>query len=680
MSFDSMDKDATVEVGGVVQSVAQGVEQEIPLSHLFLSQQNVRKVRDPETIPELAATIKAQGLLSRLAVVPERIKGVKVKGETFGVVAGGRRLAALQMLAQKGELPPDVTVKCLVFTPDRAVAVSLTENTTQERMHPADELEAFKALVAEGKTHGQIAAAFGTSQTTVTKRLALANLAPVFIDLFRAGKIAQDQMMALALTPDHVQQIAAWESLPSYQRSAYMLRETLTKAEVPANHALARFVGIKAYRAAGGAVREDLFVERGSPAFYLQDAVLLNSLATARLESFAQTLRDAGWKWAEARLSFPANERARFTMLHPGHDEPEGIEAEYLEELDDELRAIDERIGALESKTEDLSDDEEAEYSALEDHKYCVESLRDNLLSCLEVWTPGQKAIAGAVVTMDDFGDVKVTFGLVRPEDRKEATAVAREGAAGVVMPEASAPKERAEFSAALCQNLTAHRTAAVAASLTQNPQIALAALLHTIISAAVEPWSDSPVKVRFNTHTTSVQSNAADYDTTKASQLLASAESRLNGLPTGAALFSRLLAMSNADLLDLLAVCVAQAYTVQSPDPVRRMPRGGFDLAQGMETALGLDMADWWHPSIENFLGHVPKAKMIEAVTECVGADAARPIEKMKKTDAIASAASFLEGRRWLPSTLRSYTAPVVSGDEEAAEDGEDEEGGARG
>jgi ParB family transcriptional regulator, chromosome partitioning protein len=134
MSFDSMDKDATVEVGGVVQSVAQGVEQEIPLSHLFLSQQNVRKVRDPETIPELAATIKAQGLLSRLAVVPERIKGVKVKGETFGVVAGGRRLAALQMLAQKGELPPDVTVKCLVFTPDRAVAVSLTENTTQERM------------------------------------------------------------------------------------------------------------------------------------------------------------------------------------------------------------------------------------------------------------------------------------------------------------------------------------------------------------------------------------------------------------------------------------------------------------------------------------------------------------------------------------------------------------------
>lgn len=675
MAFESMDKDVAVEVDGVMVSVDKGEARAIPLGQLFLSEKNVRTVRNAESLPALAATILAQGLLYPLCVVAERAKGSKAKGETFGVVAGGRRLAALQLLVKEGKLQGDVAVSCLVFTAEHAVAVSLTENTQQEAMHPADQLVAFKALVAEGKTVGQIAAAFGVSPTTVEKRLALANLAPKFIDLYRESKIELGQLQALALTSDHAQQIAVWESLPNYQRSAYMLRKALTENEVVLSSPLARLVGLKAYRAAGGTVREDLFADSGKDSVYLQDVALLNSLATSRLETVAQSLRDAGWRWAEARFSFDASERSRFTTLYPHHDEPVGVEAEYLAELDDELRAIDQQIGALENMPDDLTDEQEEEYSQLEDHRMLVDRLRDDLLECLERWTPEQMALAGAVVSLDYDAKIKVTAGLVRAEDRKEAAAAAQAGTAGMGMTEGTGPKERAEFSVALCQNMTAHRTAAVAASLTQNPHIALAALLHTIISAAGEPWNDSPVKVRFDTHSTSVQRNAADYDASKASELLASAEQRLASLPTGAALFSKLLAMSSADLLDLLAGFVAQAYTVQSPDPVRRMPRGGFDLAQGIESALGLDMADWWYPSIEKFLGHVPKAKMIEAVTECVGAEHAQPIEKMKKADAIAAAASMLDGRRWLPSTLRPYAAPVAAMAEDVAEDDADEE-----
>jgi len=678
MAFESMDKDVAVEVDGVMVSVDKGEARAIPLHRLFLSEKNVRTVRNAESIPALAATILAQGLLYPLCVVSERVKGSKVKGETFGVVAGGRRLAALQLLVKEGKLQGDVPVSCLVFTPEHAVAVSLTENTQQEAMHPADQLVAFKTLVAEGKTAGQIAAAFGVSPTTVEKRLALANLAPKFIDLYRESKIELGQLQALALSSDHAQQIAVWESLPNYQRTAYLLRKALTENEVSLSSPLARLVGLKAYRAAGGTVRQDLFAESGKDSVYLQDVALLNSLATNRLEAVAQSLREAGWRWAEARFSFDASDRSRFTTLYPHHDEPVGVEAEYLAELDDELRAIDQRIGALENMPDDLTDEQEEEYRQLEDHRMLVDRLRDDLLECLERWTPEQMALAGAVVSLDYDAKIKVTVGLVRAEDRKEAAAAAQAGAEGVDVPEGPAAKERAEFSAAQCQNMTAHRTAAVAASLTQNPQIALAALLHTVISAAVEPWNDSPIKVRFDTHSTSVQRNAADYDSSKASELLASAERQLAGLPTGDALFSRLLAMSSADLLDLLAGFVARAYTVQSADPVRRMPRGHFDLAQGVETALGLDMADWWYPSVEKFLGHVPKAKMIEAVTECVGAEAAKPIEKMKKADAIAAAGALLDGRRWLPSTLRPYATPTeqpakfpsVDADDDGTED----------
>ena len=83
------------------------------------------------------------------------------------------------------------------------------------------------------------------------------------------------------------------------------------------------------------------------------------------------------------------------------------------------------------------------------------------------------------------------------------------------------------------------------------------------------------------------------------------------------------------------------------------------------------MDMAEWWYPSVENYLGRLPKAKMIEAVTECVDAEAARPIEKMKKGEAIAATASLLDGRRWLPSTLRPYSVNAVV-DEETGEEGE--------
>ena len=98
-------------------------------------------------------------------------------------------------------------------------------------MHPADQLEAFKKLVDDGKTIGQIAAAFGVSALTVERRLKLANLAPMFIALFREGKIEQGQLQALALSDDREQQARVWESLSQWERSAHIIKNRLTQQE-----------------------------------------------------------------------------------------------------------------------------------------------------------------------------------------------------------------------------------------------------------------------------------------------------------------------------------------------------------------------------------------------------------------------------------------------------------------
>jgi ParB family chromosome partitioning protein len=727
-AFETAEHEAVVQVGGTAVPVEQGRREAIPLNRLFLSKDNARKKRDPASIPALAAMIEAQGLLYDLCVVPEQQdtlarakpgKGGKRKGRkggqadpaqaaggTHGVVAGGRRLAALQWLVQQGRLAEDALIDCLVFDVARGAAVSLTENAAQEPMHPADQLMAFKALVDQGQSAAQIAAAFGVSALTVERRLKLASLAPQFIDLYREGKVQMDVLQALALSNDPAQQVKVWESLEPYNRNAYQIRQLLTDGEVAADTALAVFVGLDAYREAGGAVREDLFAAEGGS--FLQDSALLNRLALARLDEEAAKLREAGWKWVEARPSFPYAERSRFAQLHCDKAEPTKKEQTAMDAVLADRDRIRMQMDDLEARTcdedgdpvRDLTLEEQAEYDALETLWNSLDSQLDAMDGALREWTPEQKALAGMVLCIDREGGLDTYEGLVTAEDARAMQEAAKasgqpgEGEAGENVGAISAatasmptfdkaPKARAEFSATLCQSLTAHRTAAVAAAFTQSPQAALAALLHTLIVKEREPWQASPLNVRFDSNAHGIGSGAVEYDETPAAQTIAQAEAVFDRLPGDPArLFDHLQGLGLADLLEVLALFVGRAYSVQCGTPVREVRRG-FDPAQAIERVLGVDMADWWSPTPERYLRHVSKAKVVEAVTEACGAPAAQTLAKLKKDEAVKAAAALLEGKRWVPSTLRPYATAMEGtvpgeGDGEGAEGGEEEAAGA--
>jgi ParB family chromosome partitioning protein len=559
-------------------------------------------------------------------------------------------------------------------------------------MHPADQMIAFKALVDEGQTAGQIAAAFGVSVLTVERRLKLASLAPMFLDMYREGTIELSVLQALAMAGDAAQQVKVWESLPSYGRSGYHIRQMLTEGEVATDTAVAVFVGVEAYREAGGPVRDDLFSPEGEA--YLQDGALLHRLALDKLVAEAQKLREAGWKWAEARMNFPYSERSRFAQLRceavtPTQKEQAAIDA--LQADLDRIRARMNELEALEGYDEDSKEErawtpeQQAEYDALDLQWSDLNSQLEAMHEALREWTPQQKAVAGVVLSIDNAGRVYAVEGLVRPEDRKTvAEALGHEGGndaalggagshAGVSSFE-SAPKARSEFSASLCQSLTAHRTAAVAAALTQCPQVALAALLHTLIVNEREQWQTSPLDVKFASNASDVGRAASEYDQTPAAHTLEQADAFGDRVPGDSAhLFDHLQKMELDGLLELLARFVGRAYSVQASNPVRTQ-RYGFDPARGIEQALGMDLADWWAATPERYLNHVSKAKMVEAVTEACGAEAARPIEKMKKGEAVSAAAALLEGKRWLPSTLRPYPTPMT-GDAGAVDNEEESE-----
>ena len=80
------------------------------------------------------------------------------------------------------------------------------------------------------------------------------------------------------------------------------------------------------------------------------------------------------------------------------------------------------------------------------------------------------------------------------------------------------------------------------------------------------------------------------------------------------------------------------------------------------LAAAVGLDMADWWTPTAGSYLAQVPKARIVEAVTEAVSIERAAPLAKLKKGEAVAAAEALLQGTRWLPSPLRAR-GPATAG-----------------
>lgn len=100
----------------------------VSLNKLDADPRNVRKTYTKEGIAEMAATIRADGyrLLQNIVVR----KGDK-RGRFF-VTAGGRRLAALTLLAEAGEIAKDYPVECKKRNGVDATEISLIENTSRE--------------------------------------------------------------------------------------------------------------------------------------------------------------------------------------------------------------------------------------------------------------------------------------------------------------------------------------------------------------------------------------------------------------------------------------------------------------------------------------------------------------------------------------------------------------------
>ena len=136
------------------------------------------------------------------------------------------------------------------------------------------------------------------------------------------------------------------------------MKGLLTEKRVPAGSAIARFVSIKAYEAAGGTVLRDLFADEYENSVWLEDAPLLNELAMAKLTTAAEKLATC-WKWAQPVLEADWSATARFGRIQPVPGKQTDVETAEIERLS-------ERHTELANMDDDRTEELDAESDAIE--------------------------------------------------------------------------------------------------------------------------------------------------------------------------------------------------------------------------------------------------------------------------------------------------------------------------
>ena len=598
------------------------------------------------SIAELAASIKESGVLQNLIVV----QGARGRYE---VCAGGRRLEALTLLVSNSDIAGNYPVPVLIVPADRALIASLSENCFHVPMHPADEFAAFAKLSGQGKSVEDVAAAFGVTPMVVKRRLKLATVSPKLMALFREDQIGLDCLMVLASVDDHEKQEQVWATLPAWNRRSDYLRQLLTKGEIESDRdPVARYVTLKAYEKAGGALRRDLFSDDDKKA-YLLDAALLEKLATDKLQKRAKQIMAEGWKWVDIRVRYTFDEYVKYGELRKTKRQPTTEEAAALADLDTRIAIRNEQMETLADE-----DGDESAFYKLEGEVEEMEAQRKALENDLSIWPAELMAQAGCVVHVGNNGSAEVKYGLIRPEDRSDMVQAARqtgEGGIDDALLSLPSPKTRLLHSEKLMRRLTAHRVAAVQAELLDRPDVALVAitaqLAEKIFTANMRSFhrTENVFAITATDSQSELHSAAEDIEASAAwakiqTERTAWAE-RLPENPED--IFSWLLTQDQTTVLQLLTFVVAVTVTgIYRVEPERQ-------CNDALARALGLDMSQWWTATGPSYFNHVSKGRILGVVTEAVDANAASPLAALKKDAIVKGAEQTVAGTGWLPAVL---------------------------
>ncbi|MBH3293313.1 ParB/RepB/Spo0J family partition protein [Serratia marcescens] len=627
----------------VEAALAKAERKNLMLKEITFTDQNARITsRTQEEIEEMAISIEATGLLQNLVVH-------RMADGRYGAAAGETRRLGMDLLMVQGRsaagvpVTPEFIVPVLVVDEQDAYAISVAENVRRTNLQPADQLENIRLLATKGTPPEQIGAILGFSTLHVKKCLKLTTVAPALLELLKTNQINFDQLAALGATDDHLRQIQAWDKgkYDDHFRTPKALRKIVLADEVSAaDSQLVNFVGIDAYQAAGGEIREEMFVDD----VILTDPLKLETLAIAKLQAVADDVaKNEGWAWSVGRT----REAKRYTDDEKTFEIPwvtTRLTSEQKAEMD-QLLAEQELLDDMLDATGLDADDEWEHAPRVEQIEARINEI--NAAAELNQWPPEVRAKAGIIAYLKD-GQIQIQRGLMKVEDIKQQEKANREEI------KKNTPPSEKGLSQVLVASLSAERTLAVSAALAQNTNVAIA--LHTFTLA--RRVFDKGYFYVLHTSVESMRSGCLSQSEEAGSasgianqKLNEMHESWLNQFPENwSDSFEWLLAWPQGDVLGLLAYCIS--HGLDGRDSYLKDKRVGTKL-DSVEKALDFQIGEWWKPTSDNYFSRIGKDQIVDALNSAGESGKAKDAEGMKRKEAAEFAAAVLSETGWLPSCM---------------------------
>lgn len=567
--------------------------------NLVLSKLNPRQDVTDEEIGMLASSIETCGLINPLSVL-------ETDDGKYEVVAGGRRLRAIEMLVRAKRWEGGVPV-IIAKDEDQARQWANAENTARSDLHPADEIRAYGKERKAGKSARDIALAFAVSETHVARRLKLADLPAKVLNALKAGKITLEGAKCFTICDDKKLIASALEAIAAKEiGNTNQLRSMLKPEAVSDTDRRAVFVGREAFEAKGGTITTDLFEDT----VYFNDAELLAALFAEKLDAAARLLPEQGWKWAEV---------IEGTYVPYGHDEGS------------------QRLYRVEGE---LSEDEAEEYDALAElaQSEAIDEAGEQRLAELQTildgeYTAEQKAHAGCYVYANTNGVLSIEGGMVKKDDIKAAIE-----AGALHKPygyDDEKPKgERPVHSAKLTDDIRRARLCAIQTAVASKPELALDLLAFHLSGAS---GYNRVLDVSATAQEIGTESETG-YDIPESLNAFSDDFNR-NFDTDVAADFTAFREKGKKHRNGVLAQHLARSLTYACDTGLDSGKAAG--LFDAVEDEVSANIRDHWTPTAENYFGRVGGPYLEKLFGDLTGFKAAseksKAFAKLKKKDKAA-------------------------------------------
>ncbi|PZQ42900.1 MAG: DNA-binding protein, partial [Phenylobacterium zucineum] len=312
-----------------------------------------------------------------------------------------------------------------------------------------------------------------------------------------------------------------------------------------------------------------------------------------------------------------------------------------------------------------------------------IETALEALKARPMVYDPADLAIAGAFLSLDSSGRLRIERGYVLPED--EPPVLTAEGEAEIedadggddngvessAEPVAGQPAEEEidepgrPLPDRLVSEMTVHRTIALRDALAGHPDLAFLAVLHALcLSLFSRGAFDTCLEIEAKSLAYAQQPTGLA-ETPCAAAISTRHKAWAEQLPRDPdRMWEALVAFDHDSRQALFAHCVGLTINALYEGWNRR-PRA-LAHADRLAQAMQLDMvAAGWAPTVEAFFSRITKGQMLDTVREAQGDGAADRIAGLKKDDMAVEAARLVEGTGWLPRPLRTLPLTVGSASE---------------